>query len=349
MNKPPIPYDYKLNSFDILRYLAAFNVMFLHFTFYAIYNAEKTPYFIFILRKYTEAVQGVVILFTISGFLMAASLKHTQKLSIYFKKRALRLYPELWFATIFSFILLVLLKPVKIDATIFKWLLIQSAGVAYTPAPLKSFATGSVNGALWTVMVEIQLYILIAFFYKFLQKLSLRSWSCLLAILFFINLLCGYINFTSNHFLIKKLIERSAFPYMLWFFIGSFSFFFLDMLLPLFKKTFIPVVCIYILLFSIPGLMIGYYVEWFTNLLLPWMTLCVAFLLPPIRLKWDLSYELFLSHWIVLNIIIHYQLFQFWNLHLVILFFIILTFVISIVLFNLNHFIQNKIRSSNFL
>lgn len=340
MNKSPIQHDYKHNSFDILRYLAAFNVMFLHFSFYAIHNTEKKPYFIFALRKYTEAVQGVVILFTISGFLMAASLHRTQKLSVYFKKRALRLYPELWLSTVFSFILLIFLRPVKIDVTIFKWLLIQSVGVAYTPESLKTFATGSINGALWTIMVEIQLYILIALFYKFLKKLSFRGWVCFLVVLFFINLSCGYINSISNYYPIKKLIERSALPYMIWFFIGVFCFFFLDTLLPLFRKTFMPIICIYILLFIIPGLMIGYYVEWFASLLLPWITLCLAFLLPPIRLKRDLSYEFFLSHWIVINIIIYFQLFQLWNLYFVILFFLFSTFVISIMLFYLNRLIQ---------
>ena len=40
----------------------------------------------------------------------------------------------------------------------------------------------------------------------------------------------------------------------------------------------------------------------------PFIIMGLSYLLPSIRLKPDLSYGMFLYHWIILNIIVHFQL-----------------------------------------
>lgn len=53
---------------------------------------------------------------------------------------------------------------------------------------------------------------------------------------------------------------------------------------------------------------IGYYIDITTALIVCTITIVFAFALPSLRLKHDITYELFLSHWIVLNILINYDI-----------------------------------------
>ncbi len=52
----------------------------------------------------------------------------------------------------------------------------------------------------------------------------------------------------------------------------------------------------------------GYYTGIVTSVLLPFMVIGCAYCLPTIRLKYDFSYGMFLYHWIILNIIVHFDL-----------------------------------------
>jgi peptidoglycan/LPS O-acetylase OafA/YrhL len=45
------------------------------------------------------------------------------------------------------------------------WVICQLAGLIFTPGFLRSFGIGSYNGALWSIPIELQFYILLPFFY----------------------------------------------------------------------------------------------------------------------------------------------------------------------------------------
>ena len=68
------------------------------------------------------------------------------------------MYPELWACTIVNLTVVCLLAYKFLNKSILVWLGTQIFGIAYTPSCLKNFATGSVNGALWTIFTELQLY-----------------------------------------------------------------------------------------------------------------------------------------------------------------------------------------------
>ena len=82
----------------------------------------------------------------------------------FFIKRIFRLYPELWLCTLVNLILLFLFVRESLDGSLWLWVLTQIVGIANTPSCLSEFATGSVNGALWTIFTEIQLYLVLGIF-----------------------------------------------------------------------------------------------------------------------------------------------------------------------------------------
>lgn len=88
-------FNLKQNSFDILKYWAAFSVMFLHYTYYAFREAEQAWGFMDKLRKTSEFFPGVIVLFTISGFLISDSMERSKTKGEFLRKRVFRLYPEL--------------------------------------------------------------------------------------------------------------------------------------------------------------------------------------------------------------------------------------------------------------
>ena len=146
------------NCFDLLRYWAALSVMFLHFTGFANLNYSGS-HLINGIRDVVTFMPGVVVLFSMSGFLIAASCERSSGRKQFFMKRIVRLYPELWMCTLVNVALLFILARERLDVTFVGWIISQIFGIANTPKCLAGFGTGSVNGALWTIFTEIQLYI----------------------------------------------------------------------------------------------------------------------------------------------------------------------------------------------
>lgn len=297
------------NAFDVLRIFSTLQVMLLHFNafFYKYNSAGHYRY-----REIVKMFPGVVILFSLSGFLIAASYEKSSSTREFFQKRILRIYPPLWLCTIVNLIILFFLGQNLLDKSILLWICTQIVGIANTPSTLRGFATGSINGALWTVFTEIQLYIVLAFTYRKLKKMSSLGWGILGAALLSCNL--GAYFLQNIGYIIPKLIERCFLPYALWFFIGVFLYIHQEKWNPLLKKCVWPLLILLVLYKSSYIQLIGYYTDIVTSICLPFITIGLAYNLGNIHIKPDLSYHLFLYHWIVLNILVHCRCFETWNL-----------------------------------
>ena len=298
------------NCFDLLRCLAAFSVMYLHFTGYALIYTESAPAFINGLRTVATFMPGVVVLFSLSGFLIAGSLERTKSLHDFFVKRIFRLYPELWVCTLINFLIVLIVAGEMLDMSIIAWLITQIFGIANTPTCLQGFATGSVNGALWTIFTEIQLYIAIALSFKVVKKLSVKGWIVLLILLLLLNVGAdGIVSYSPNS-TVNKMIERLFLPYALWFYIGVFCKLKQDLIVPLLKKCIVFILGFYLVAryssLDIPG----YYCNVIIGVLCPLAVIGLAYSLPPRRFKTDITYGLFLYHWIFINLFINYKLFS---------------------------------------
>lgn len=303
--------EYEKNGFDILRYVAALSVMLLHYSSYAMILSRDLPARAMAVMDKTRQIAllfpGVVILFAVSGFLVSASFERAGTRKEFFRRRVLRMYPELWICTAVNLAVICLLVPGLPARRMILWLGTQILGIANTPDCLKTFATGSVNGALWTVFTEVQLYIVLGIVYPRLQKLKNTHWAAVLIGLAALNLVCGEAA-QDGAGMIPKLIERTCIPYALWFFTGVFCYQRRQKMLPVLKTAFLPCLVVYLIIESADTGMPGYYTDIMTSILLPFLVIGCAYCLPGVRQKADLSYGMFLYHWIVLNIIVHYDL-----------------------------------------
>lgn len=320
--------SYEKNSFDIIRWYAAVAVMLLHFTSNFFIFSSQSSSVLSDVREIVVFFPGVIVLFSLSGFLIASSYDRTGSRKLFFQKRVFRLFPELWICTIFNLILLTVLTFRSFDKSILIWLFTQIPGIANTPSCLKDFATGSVNGALWTVFVELQLYVITMFLYPLLKKISITCFSLLLFLFVGINLILGYLTPNMPSFF-QKVIERSFLPYAFWFLAGMFCYTQRTRLLPLLKKACPFLAIAYFILYQCITHQPGYYCGIITSIFCPFITIGLAYLLPAFRLKIDLSYGLFLYHWIVINILIHFNLINLLPWPVTLLIFICLTLLLA--------------------
>ena len=162
----------KNNAFGLLRYYAAFCVMYLHFTGYMRTLIPNEFGKITAFRSIVDFYQPTIILFSISGFLISASLERSGlDIKSFVTKRVLRIFPDLWISMIVYLIVLFTIVPDYFDISVVRWGFIQGIGFAYTPSCMKGFATGSINGPLWFVTVLLQLYVMV-FVFKFITQNS---------------------------------------------------------------------------------------------------------------------------------------------------------------------------------
>jgi peptidoglycan/LPS O-acetylase OafA/YrhL len=313
---PDAAISYEKNALDILRYFAAFSVMLLHYTGYSLMLSENGRGAMHAIRSVSLLFPGVVILFTISGFLIPASFERSGSNRIYFRKRVLRLYPELWVCTLVNLAFLFILAGKKLDRGILVWLATQAVGFAYTPGCLKDFATGSANGALWTVFVEIQFYIIVPFLWPLLKKAGRVGWGAVLAAGLLLNIGSRAFADLVPDSMASRLLERLLIPYLIWFLTGMFLYRYREKWIPVLKRGVWLLLAVYVLLRAVPVFsgvyqweqLHGYYAGVLTTLLVPVITIGLAYRIPAKRIRTDLSYELFLYHWIVLNGIVYFDL-----------------------------------------
>lgn len=268
MNKEKQAFRFQDNAFDLIRYWAAICVMFLHYTGYALHLSAENLSFMHILRWVVSFFPGVVVLFSMSGFLIAASYERSKNRKDFFVKRILRMYPELWVCTIVNLIVVCIFAYKLLDKSIIIWLVTQIFGIANTPSCLNNFATGSINGALWTIFTEMQLYIVLGLSYNWLKKLSLKKWIILLAFLSVCNIGADFVTSTVGGVSVK-IIERIFLTYAVWFFIGVFCYVKREQLVPMLKHSIPMLVVIYVFNRCLPINIPGYYANILVGILLP--------------------------------------------------------------------------------
>jgi len=299
-------FNFKDNGFDLIRLICAILVMLHHF----LRNFKSLTISISITYKLLDDIsvilQPVISLLALSGFLIVASYERSKNRKDFYLKRVFRLFPELWVCTIVNFIVVCVLAYDMLDGSIFVWLFTQIFGFANTPHCLKSFATGSINGALWTVFVQIQFYVVLSFTYGYLKCLSKKQWGVLLAVFALCNIAA---QFLSKRFgiIVDKAVERFFLTYALPIFIGVFCYLYREEIIPKLKKCLLALLILYFVLFLLP-IDIGYYANIFTSILMPLIVIGFGYRLPRINFSCDLSYGIFIYHWIVLNVIDHLDL-----------------------------------------
>lgn len=162
-DNPKINY-FSLNNFDIIRLLAALQVVIVHLITH--FHLTHLTWIANLLSPFP----GVPVFFFVSGLLISAAWERNPNPKRFFLNRFYRIYPGLWGCVLFSVIALFIFYDPQIliqnIGTFIFWIFTQSSILQmWNPEFLSGFGLGVVNGALWTIAVEICFYLFIPILY----------------------------------------------------------------------------------------------------------------------------------------------------------------------------------------
>lgn len=227
--KQPMPTqdtNHKSNNFDFLRIVAALIVLFSHQ--YALTGFDEPK----ILGTHTLGTVGVLIFFTISGFLVTQSWLNDPHIIRFATKRFLRIWPGFAVAiALCTFALgpavtkLSLVDYLNHPGTadyFFKNLQFSLRDVLPLNFDGNALPT-AINGSLWTIPLEIQCYAILALLG--ISKILNNRWPILIATIFFgLLYVSDLLKFSSNTYWPKEYYPLLEFG--LYFFSGSIIYLF---------------------------------------------------------------------------------------------------------------------------
>jgi peptidoglycan/LPS O-acetylase OafA/YrhL len=311
----------KVNNFDLLRLLAALQVVFNHAT-----SHLQIAYSGFgsILLAPIDFFPGVPVFFTISGFLISWSYeRHIGDVRKFYRNRIARIFPALWVCTlitVLAFLAFHIIRPAQFfSVPIMLWLIGQvSVFQFYTPSVLRSFGVGTPNGSLWTIAVELQFYLIVPLLgYCVLKPIKDRVIYAWIAVLIASSILSYvFAHSLRAESMPSKLMGVFLLPYLYNFIFG----------VVVYKKwnRLKGMLCnrggywlTFYLLFS---LLFSYYLHLYTpsywpnifgfiaNLLLSLTTISLAYTFPSLSERLlrgnDFSYGIYIYHMLVVNILV---------------------------------------------
>ncbi|RYD82128.1 MAG: acyltransferase [Sphingobacteriales bacterium] len=187
-----------LNNFDLLRMVAAVCITFTH-SFNLLGKNNEEPLMNFTGERYDFSFIGLCIFFSISGYLIAKSACTSTSILNYWWKRFLRIQPLLILVCVLS---IFMLGPVFTNlpaadywGNINTWTYLRNVfpatGIQFTLPGVftTNVVESSINGSLWTLVVEERLYIIVSviFFLKPAKKWFFIVPLILLNIVFFLS------------------------------------------------------------------------------------------------------------------------------------------------------------------
>lgn len=173
----------------------------------------------------------------------------------------------------------------------------------WTPDFLRGYGCGTPNGALWTIGLTVQFYIVIYFIYKLLRNKGLRTWLAIFAgsvlVTVFSPLLKGILPE-----IVYKLYRQTLIPHAWLFLLGTMLAANRGFFLPRLRKYWALLLALSAV-FMLVGLdvpMGSYSLFQSTALILGIVGLAYQF--PKLNIKIDISYGIYIYHMIVINAMI---------------------------------------------
>ena len=162
------------NNFDLLRLLFAGTVCLAHA--YTLSGFEQLGW----IAKFLSSSVAVKAFFVVSGFLIFMSFERSSSIKSYAIKRIRRIYPA-YFVAVLSFAIILILASSKntTDYFSFDWIKYIAANLSFLnflmptlPGVFDFNNYNAVNGALWTLKIEVLFYFSVPFFIVLFRKFS---------------------------------------------------------------------------------------------------------------------------------------------------------------------------------
>jgi peptidoglycan/LPS O-acetylase OafA/YrhL len=173
-----------------------------------------------------------------------------------------------------------------------------------TPDFLNNYGCGTPNGALWTIYVTIQFYLVVYFMHKLLHGKRVRTWTMVIAASLVVAFVSNYSQYILPRIL-YNIYNLTIFRYFWLFAIGSFVAEKRDKIIPFLKKYWFVFVGLAMVFFVFPqiDIKLRQYNAFFCILQLLGL-LGFAYRYPKINITFDFSYGLYLYHMIIVNAMI---------------------------------------------
>ena len=286
------------NCLNLFRLIASIQVMVGHMVHHLSLSVPK-----FIVWP-LNIFYGVPIFFLLSGFLIWNSIDRSSDWKVYFNKRILRLYPELWVCLFFEILSIVVFYNEKVSIVDFSVFTICQGSVFqfYTPDVFRNYGCGTPNGSLWTITVIVQFYLFIFFIKKYLKRLSFKGWTVILISSIIIGLLLPFIKPQFPE-IVGKLLSQTLIPYFWLFFIGVYIQNFRESIINFITGYWSCFLIINILIYIV-GIDLYATYPVFRCISLACFMFGFAFKYPQLNIKLDVSYGIYIYHMIFVNIAI---------------------------------------------
>lgn len=297
------------NCLNLIRLIAALDVVYGHTIEHLAINSigitlGNTTFDIkSVLDIIFKYIWGVPVFFFLSGFLIWDSIDRSRDLMHFLTKRVLRLFPELWVAVFVELVSIIVLYKNNI-----KWFWLVLFGFTqgtflqfWTPNFLRGYGCGTPNGALWTICVIIQFYLIAWWLKKLLSNKPAFIWVSVLFSMIIIGLLSPLLK-KAVPLIAYKLYAQTLTPYIWMFFVGSLVSQFFDKCINKIKQIwpFFLVFSIIIVFVIKNDVYIGLY-PLLTCISLYITIIGFAYSFPKINVKRDISYGIYLYHMIIIN------------------------------------------------
>jgi peptidoglycan/LPS O-acetylase OafA/YrhL len=155
----------KANNFDLLRFLFAFIVFLAHA--YVLSGADSLS----ILGKLFSSEIAVKSFFVVSGFLIFMSFENSSSIKSYLLKRARRIYPAYFVVVLLCVLLGGIFSSYSwgeyLSLPVLKYIAANLVFLNFLqpnlPGLFENNALQAVNGALWTLKIEVMFYLFVPF------------------------------------------------------------------------------------------------------------------------------------------------------------------------------------------
>ncbi|NIG56634.1 acyltransferase [Chitinophaga sp. Cy-1792] len=223
----------RINALDGFRFLAISLVAVFHY--YSRFTLPQSPVNYYPYGNSfnnvfsANAYLGVHFFFIISGYVIYFSILRSSHLKDFFLRRFIRLFPPLLLASVITFVFVAVADPQQafpFHVSVFSFLpsLTFTDPLFWQPL-LKGHKIALIDGAYWSLLVEVKFYVLIALIYFLLPREKfLRNWTSLMAVLLVVHTLAAYVHFPMS-VAIRKAMDIFFFYNYIAFFSAGICFY----------------------------------------------------------------------------------------------------------------------------